>query len=785
VLPDHVKDHPSALLDPLVAAVPFHGREEDLASLARWRDSTTVRASLRLLRGEGGIGKTRLAREFASCSVAAQWKVFQADECIPPVPPAGLVFPGVSDGRSLVVVDYAERWPLSWLVGLVQRMLWAGGEQPLRLLLCGRPRSRWFEALRDELVRLPIEIAAPLELTALDAPVERPGEFQRAVSEFQRRLEQPVHELPCPVDLGSADFGRPLDLHMAALAAVVGRDRESTGLRHADLSEVLLRRERRYWRRTAEALAEDHSAGPVPSRDVIADTVLLATLFGPVPDADALVLLECAGIPDAPSGRALLRMHERLYPAPAGRSPSLALEPLRPDPLAGADAQSLLRRAMAGSGALPEVSPRRCLTVLLAAIPQPRVMTLVRELVEVAPRLAAAAGGDVLMSVTAGLPDAVLAEVYRTLPLRSAEFRRPAIDLAQRLLAAAGDPGSRAYWHHQVAVRLAEQGEHRAGRRHASQAVKSLRRLVKTRPDLRSSFAEALTAEVQILDMANLRLRPRTLRNVVKIYRDLAESEPGAYSLSLAGALSDLANVEAGKGRTRRALACNDEAMHVLAAQPSPQTQAGRSTRANVLVNRCVILTGLGRAQEAREAGEEALVLFRDLADDNPESYQRDVALALNNLVKLQDGRAARETAQAAVALRRELMEDQPWDFAADLAHSLHNLGVVEAELGEYEAAQESFEEAVALRHGLALSDPERYLPHLVDTLVLQARLLLRLGLVDEAVTRARDGVRAARGLPRRLVVPRIAAARVEQDCEIAASRTILVVRPRSRPARC
>lgn len=58
---------PAPVPDPLVAAGPLVGRADDLAELrGRWREATAGRMSLVLLRGEAGIGKTRICAELAA-----------------------------------------------------------------------------------------------------------------------------------------------------------------------------------------------------------------------------------------------------------------------------------------------------------------------------------------------------------------------------------------------------------------------------------------------------------------------------------------------------------------------------------------------------------------------------------------------------------------------------------------------------------------------------------------------------------------------------------------------
>ena len=63
---------PGSLLAAAVEAVEFTGRGQELAQLAAWRDSGEG-LSVMLVTGEGGQGKTRLARQFAAQTRKAGW----------------------------------------------------------------------------------------------------------------------------------------------------------------------------------------------------------------------------------------------------------------------------------------------------------------------------------------------------------------------------------------------------------------------------------------------------------------------------------------------------------------------------------------------------------------------------------------------------------------------------------------------------------------------------------------------------------------------------------------
>src|SRR6266545_1369557 len=145
------RQQPSRLLHPRYELVSFVGRTEELNRLAAWRDSIEA-TSVLLVHGPGGQGKSRLAMQFARASQQNEWEVLQAHHVDDPAvairPNAASLQQGgrAATGRSvLLVVDYAERWPVSHLLELVA----SGARQGrrTRVLLLARPTGRWWQYL--------------------------------------------------------------------------------------------------------------------------------------------------------------------------------------------------------------------------------------------------------------------------------------------------------------------------------------------------------------------------------------------------------------------------------------------------------------------------------------------------------------------------------------------------------------------------------------------------------------------------------------------------------------
>src|SRR5450759_3509459 len=122
---------------------------------------------------------------------------------------------------------------------------------------------------------------------------------------------------------------------------------------------------------------------------------------------------------------------------------------------------------------------------------------------------------------------------------------------------------------------------------------------------------------------------------------------------------------------------------------------------------------------EAVAPAEEAVELYRQLADDNP-AFQPNLAAALTNLgVGYGEvGRRAEAVAPAeeAVELYRQLAADNP-AFQPNLAAALTNLGNRYGEVGRRAEAVALMQEALTDLRRLADTAPDIYMPELATSL--------------------------------------------------------------------
>ncbi|MGS2642900.1 hypothetical protein [Streptosporangium sp. LJ11] len=324
--PTQASSPPSRLLDARYEIVPFVGREEELGRLVEWRDGPAG-LSVRWLHAPGGQGKTRLGAAFAGLSGQAGWKVVTAVHGSATVLRSSERHEDLSSAGHtglLVLVDYADRWPLSHLTVLFSNRMFQ--QAPCRVLLLARTAQPW-PAVRAALTGLAItaETGSQRLSPHHEARSEREYMFAAARDAFAARYQVDPARIGFP-DLSHSDFGLTLAVHMAALVAVdasVRREPSPTGL--AGLSAYLLDRERRHWAVLYAGGAEGLSFRTPP--EVMSRTVVTSVLTGPLRYEVAAEILRRVGAGEA----AALQDHTVCYPP---FDEETVLEPLRPDRLA-------------------------------------------------------------------------------------------------------------------------------------------------------------------------------------------------------------------------------------------------------------------------------------------------------------------------------------------------------------------------------------------------------------------------------------------------------------------
>ncbi|MCG8332216.1 MAG: tetratricopeptide repeat protein, partial [Chitinophagales bacterium] len=101
--------------------------------------------------------------------------------------------------------------------------------------------------------------------------------------------------------------------------------------------------------------------------------------------------------------------------------------------------------------------------------------------------------------------------------------------------------------------------------------------------------------------------------------------------------------------------------------------------KATTLNNLAVLQWAKNEYSKAEQSYDEALGIYRELAETNPQTYLPYVAMTLNNLGNLQRAQneysKAEQSYQEALGIRRQLAETNPQTYLPYVAMTLNNLG--------------------------------------------------------------------------------------------------------------
>ncbi|WP_424888249.1 tetratricopeptide repeat protein [Streptomyces sp. XH2] len=775
---EEARAQPARLLLARQGVVPFTGRSAELARLAEWRDGAPS-VSVLLLHGPGGQGKTRLAARFATLSCEAGWDVLQARHASDPAPVGSAACRRDAAGTGvLMVADYAERWPVTDLLELMQDAARQEG-RPARVLLVARPAGAWWQPLANRLDRMGLATDQLPLPTLADDPITSAGDlFAAARERFAAALEAPGAPgiFPPPVVLSKDSGSRSvLAIHMAALAEVdrVRRNPEQaeTGLNTpAQFSAYLLNRERDHWQTL-------HANGRVTTPpDALGRAVYTAALTGAVTYQDSRAALTAIdACPDGDAAR-LLMDHAVPYPSSTPHAGTV-LEPLYPDVLAedfialttpghGVEdytpdpwATGAVGRLLTGEGGPPGWTRPAVSTLVAAARRWPH---LIED--ELAPLFLARqdlvlAAGDI-----AFVADMMLATLPHTVLLRAAEqIPRPrntddariaalTARLVPKLIANLEDPDGRADMYLYLAERQLSAGRHDDAVIAAEQALAILRPLAADDPaEYEPQLALALTRLGSCLSGAGRHEEAAaTQREALAIWERWPQDAYAEYEEEYANALSELSDYLSRAGRSDEALTVSRKALDVWPQAKEDEPVERMHELSIFLSAHALRLARAGEKEEALATAREATGIFRQLAESWPNTFEPAYALLLDNLLRyslLADRHAeGLNPATEAVAVWRRLAAGDPVHMP-ELVSALSRLADLLWEAGRREESLRTRYEGLLILNQLTARSSVTYAPALAEALRVFTHRLFEAGRLRAATDFARRTLKLDRHL--------------------------------------
>jgi tetratricopeptide (TPR) repeat protein len=668
---ERAREQPSYVLGAERRVVEFTGRKAELAELAAWRDSPAPGVSVMLLHGPGGQGKTRLAARLAELSAAAGWTVWAAHHLSDPTA-LTVVAPGESGPALLLVVEYAERWPVDDLQLMLGNPLLRRPRRS-RVLLVSRSAGPWWPALRHRLGKADFRADRSVALGPLAGTVrERRRMFAAACARYAAAdlFDVADHSsIEPPSGLARDSYGLVLTLHMAALVAVDARSRgQSPPGDPVGLSTYLLDREHDYWQS-----AYDHGRVVTPPQ-VMARAVYAATLARPQRREQAVALLRqvevtagVVGVQGLGPDR-IVTDHAVCYPAAAG--PDGVLEPLYPDRL-GEDFLALRLPGHDVPGYQPDEWASGSMPRLLALDewrgsrgwimpPRPWIRSVIAGLTEAAerwphltrdylipllrqcPQLALAGGSDGLMRIAAApeIDLGTLRTIHGSLPPHGHALIDTGVPaLLERLINEHGKRASPVLYH-DLAWQAAETGNFEWAARATEQRLRAYRKIRRRLRIYRRIFLRKLDPatfrqlERDIADAEHLipyyrelaetspavwqarrarYWRRRDLWQALPIDRRMAQFDPAAFEPGLLASLVQLIPVRHEKGRREEGIAAAEEALAISRRLVVPHTLYNEAETAHSLLHLADELSDLRRPGEAAEVLQQALSVSRSV----------------------------------------------------------------------------------------------------------------------------------------------------------------------------
>jgi len=758
---------PGSLLAAGVEAVEFTGRAEELAQLAAWRDSGEV-FSVLLVAGEGGQGKTRLARQSAARARQAGWA---AGFLV-----ARAAATAAGDGRDqlqstvelarrvreatrpvLLVADYAETRPEEITV-LADALASSPPAHPVRILLLSRTAGAWWDNLTDALGP---HLTSRISLTPLtEAGQTRQLAYAAAVTGLARHLaalpDSPAERVPGqpwsalaeqlaaqPPGLDDPRLGNALTLQITALTSLLAAaaGQASAG---AFGERELVGHERSYLRRAAAkrrlfntgVLSDraDNDERAAEAWAALERALAGIILLGP---CDASQAQAIGGLASDTRAGDVVNWLAALYPLPSG---GFGLGTVQPDRLAELLLGPILTRQpglLGQIGAMAEAvdDAYGVLFTLLRTAAHPGLSQVGEQAVDlIASQPVPFAVAAPVLAATLPQPAPLQDGLLRLGRQDPQEFRQTAYTAIDQLP--------------EISISGALFG---AALTTAITGI--LRQLTAANPDayLPDLAASLNNLGIRLADAGQRQAALAPAREAADTYRQLTAANPDAYLPDLAASLNNLGIRLAETGQRQAALAPAREAADTYRQLAEANPDAYLPDLAMALNNLGIRLADAGQRQAVLAPAREAADTYRQLAEANPDAYLPDLAMALNNLgvglAETGQRQAALAPAREAADTYRQLAEANPDAYLPNLASALNNLGIRLAETGQRQAALAPAQEAVTIRRQLADTNPDAYLPNLASALNNLGNQLAETGQRQAALAPAQEAVTIRRQL--------------------------------------
>ncbi len=725
--PNSVTNSVTSLLRWQSRLTPLFGREDELKTLHDWLDSD-LRIAYGIITGEGGVGKTRLAFEFAEEARARGWAAGQLDYDENDAAYA------TGDKGLLFIIDYPEERHSQ-----IQTLLRAiydseEPESPLRIVFLSRKTTN-IQTLFDQTAS---EFSLQLPLSALDEKRKNWEFFDSACKGMlQKRSE--VAKMP---GLDREDFFQWLQqsehnqtpLFILAYAFNLIEDESNRHLTGAEVINELVKRELIRIRKEASAFHYTEQ-----SLEVLIALSAITQGFSKVQmaafaDETGLSYFDL----ESPEKLSYWQAAET---SDHGTIKPGKVKPMEPDLLAA----SLLANVLSQN----EAAGKLLYSALVSAAQIDHATSMLG-------RLAYDAGQILASPLPLGSLEAFCVqepERCRKLDLGlcrndiETNLLNLSIAVSKTLLTEGGEEAEQARILNNLSIQLSAVGRD-------DDALAAIERSVELYEPLVQTNAAAYTPDLaRSLNSLSIRLSAvgrdddalTASERSVELYEPLVQTNAAAYTPDLARSLNNLSIRLSAVGRDDDALTASERSVELY--EPLVQTNAAAYTpdlarSLNTLSNQ---LSAVGRDDDALTASERSVELYEPLVQTNAAAYTPDLARSLNTLSNQLSavGRDddALTASERSVELYEPLVQTNAAAYTPDLARSLNTLSNQLSAVGRDDDALTASERSVELYEPLVQTNAAAYTPDLALSLNNLSIQLSAVGRDDDALTASERSV--------------------------------------------
>jgi glycosyltransferase involved in cell wall biosynthesis len=778
---------PSQLLKAEEEFIPFAAeRFQFLQTQLDWATTQTYPTCVRLLTGEGGTGKTRLALEMCKRLLKEGWTAgflrsnFHTRS-------AQIFAKSVLQNQQplLLVIDYAETRTtelLEFLAAILSQKI----SSPIRVLLLARSSGEWWGQLptydpRCEALLEGFATTGPYTLPALyEQARERNQAFDLAITAFAKALNVPS---PCiQPDLSAKQYNSPLFLQMAALLTLLG---ERTANAEA-LPQSLVRHEQRYWYK----MAVSHAQQTMGSSSETETNLLMAlvTLIGYAPTAKAIEPLWAAADGQRSNLKPLFTSLSPLYPGRQGLGalqPDLLGEALVGRQILGSKGQAILDAVLGKNSS--KVQCTHALTILSRLLryrsdvsasieyalskhfahcaqplfqvciqtPSPLSLVAERSFKKLSSNVALQVAGILEKNFTHDvLPLAGLELLIRKSLNAQAEHR------CQKVKASIDDWYIFSQTLFNLSIANSQLGKTAQALDFSKQALDIRQRLAKENSErFEPDWARSLVNYASHLaDVGDSTQALVFAKQALDIHQRLAKDSPERFEPDWAACLNNYANHLADVGDAIQALDFAKQALDIRQRLATNNPENFEPDWARSLGNYANHLSRVGDTTQAAAFAKQALDIHQRIATEKPERFEADWATSLNNyanhLADIGEVTRALDIAKQALNIHQRLAKDKPERFEPDWARSLCNYASHLSDVGDTLQARACAKQALDIHQKLSSDNPERFEPDFAMSLSNYASHLSDVGETTQALHFAKQALdirqRIAKNKPER-----------------------------------